>query len=160
MRSQFTIGLRYAPDEAVTAHAEIMRRLLAAAPAAECAAIVNGTVAEPVLRSLLNQLGRADPAALRAWFTFRKNVLTESVAPAHAAVFPLWDADVLEAFARLQERLSAAEGERFLRIGIGFESANADDQCWFGRTVSGGVGLLHEPSRSKLARAALGQQTD
>src|SRR5215203_1582535 len=98
MRSQFTIGLRYAPDDAVTAQAEIMRRVLAAAPTGQCAAIANGTVAERVLRSHLNALGREDRAALRAWVGFRKRALTESVAATHARVFPLSDADVLETF--------------------------------------------------------------
>jgi hypothetical protein len=160
IRSQFTIGLRYAPDEAVTAQADIMRRLLAAAPAEQCAAIANGTVTEPVLRSRLNELGMADPAALRAWVAFRRHALTESVASTHAAAFPLSNADVLEAFARLYEKLPAADGERFGDIAGRYESANTQDQCWFARTLLGGVGLLHEPSRTKLARAALGQDPD
>ena len=160
IRSHFTIGLRYAPDDAVAAQAEIMRRLLAAASPDECAAIVKGTVAEPVLRSLLNRLGKADPTTLRAWVAFRKSILKESVAPSHAAVFPLSDADVVEAFARLTETLPGGQGERFAAVAFRFETANSDDQCWFGRTLLDGTGLLQEPSRSNLARAALGQQTD
>ena len=160
MQSRFAIGLRYTPDEAVVSQAKTVSTVLAAAPVADCAAVANGTAGRPVLHSLLNQLGMTDPAALQAWVTFQRSVVLESLAGNHVAGFPLSEAEAAISFISLSARLSSADSERFQDIGQRFERATADHQCWFTRTLFAGVDLLEEPLRSKLARVALGQETE
>lgn len=160
LQSQLQIGIRYMPGHAVKTHASLMRRLLAAAPVTACAEIADGTATHEVVSPLLNQLGRADQDALRAWFAFRKRALTESLAPVHAAEFPVSEEEVAEGFDRLYEALSPADGERFRRIAAIAESASADDQCWFARTWLDGLERVREPFGTKLARAAMGQEIE
>jgi hypothetical protein len=56
-------GLRYIPDDVALAQANVMRRLLAIAPPADCAAIGDGAITQPTLSELLRSW--ASKTALR-----------------------------------------------------------------------------------------------
>jgi hypothetical protein len=160
IQSHYQMGIRYVPDDAVTAQAGIVQRLLTAAPPAACAALANGTATHATSRPLLNELGMADQDAFRAFFAFRKKALTESLASRHAAAFPLTDGDVLAGFVRVLEGLSTADQGRFHRVSAAYDSASPEDQCWYARALFERIERLDEPYRSKVARMALGQPVD
>jgi hypothetical protein len=159
MGSHAQRGLRYVPDEVVVAQAGVVGRLLAAAPSADCAALADGAITKPALHRLLNELGKRDRAALRTWCDCVERLLVESLKSKHGDAFAISEADAAAAFGVLYEGLSEKDRARFDRISID-ERSNAKDHCWFARVMFQGVERLHEPSRSTLARVALGQDID
>jgi hypothetical protein len=157
LQKHFQNGLRYIPDEVALAQANLMRRLLAIAPPPDCAALCHGAITHPALSALLKKLGKQDRSAMRTWFSFRQRVLLESLKSQHAETFPVSEADTKAALAVLYEELSEKDRATYDRITADFKKASAEDLCWWSGFVFQGVEKLPEPSRSKLARVALGQ---
>ena len=75
MQTHFQNGLRYIPDDVALAQANVMRRLLAIAPPADCAALGHGAITRSAMSELLRKLGKQDRTALRTWFGFRERIL-------------------------------------------------------------------------------------
>ena len=64
MHSHIQLGLRYVPNDVAQARADVLRRLLAIAPLADCAAAVEGTITQSTLDRLFNELAKQDSAVL------------------------------------------------------------------------------------------------
>jgi hypothetical protein len=159
-QSLFQAGIRYIPDEDVLVQASINMRLLNLAKPADCAGLADGTIPQENLKRLLDELGRADPALLHAWFTFLEKVLIESLATKHEKVFAVSEADDSDAWSAFYEALHQEVADRFMRISDNYEASAAEDRCWLERTLFENLVVLDEPSLSKLARVALGQQVE
>jgi hypothetical protein len=160
MRSHVQQGVRYVPDDVVVAQANVVGRLLATAPPADCTALADGAITERALHRLFNELGKQNRAALTTWCDCQERLLMESLKSTHAKAFPVSEADVTAAFGLLYEGLSEKDKARFERIADDYEGSTAEDHCWFARAIFQGVERLREPSRSKLARVGLGQDID
>jgi hypothetical protein len=150
--------LRYIPDDVVFAQANVMRRILAIAAPASCAAIADRTITQPAMNELLRDLGKQDPTALTTWFRYKERVLLESLKSQHT--FPVSEADKRVAFTALYNGLSEQDKARYKRITGDPEQSSAEDNCWFQRTILQEFERLQEPSRSKLARVGLGQDAE
>jgi hypothetical protein len=159
-QSLFQAGMRYIPDEDVLVQASIKMRLLNLAKPADCAGLADDTIPPENLVRLLNELGRANPALLHAWFTFREKVFTESLATKHEKVFAVSEADDSDAWSAFYEALHQEVADRFMRISDNYEVSAAEDRCWLERALFENLVVMDEPSLSKLARIALGQQVD
>ena len=160
MQTHFQNGLRYIPDDVALAQANVMRRLLAIAPPADCAALGHGAITQSAMSELLRKLGKQDRTALRTWFSFRERVLLESLKSQHAETFPVSEVDATAALAVLYKELSEKDRATYDRITADYEKASAEDHCWWAGFLFQGVERLPEPSRSKLARVALGQDLE
>ena len=160
MQTHFQNGLRYIPDDVALAQANVMHRLLAIAPPGDCAALGHGAITGSAMSELLRKLGKQDRTALRTWFSFRERVLLESLKSQHAETFPVSEADATAALAVLYEQLSEKDRATYDRITADYEKASAEDRCWWAGFLFQGVERLPEPSRSKLARVALGQDLE
>lgn len=160
MQSHFQRGVRYVPDAVVVAQATVKGRLLATASSADCAALVNGTIGSEALYALFNEVGKQDRGALGMWCDCMEAALLESLKPTHGAVFPVSQDDAATALGSLHEGLSGNDKTRFERISDDYEKSSAEDQCWYARVIFQGIETLREPSRSKLARVALGQDIE
>jgi hypothetical protein len=160
MQSRIQGGLRYVPDDVVLAKATVLRRLLEIAPSADCAALAEGTIAQPALNKILNELGRHDRSMLTAWCGAQERSLVESLKSTHAEAFPISEAETTDVFSALYEDLPETERARYRRVTDNYEQSSAEDHCWFARTIFQGVERLGEPSRSTLARVGLGQDID
>jgi len=153
-------GLRYVPDDVVLAMANIVRRLLAIASPANCAALANRTLVGPALDELVNELFKQDRTARTTWFNCYERLILESVKSQHPETFPVSEAEAKAAFALLYEGLSEKDRATYNRITADFEKASADDRCWFAQALLQGVAKLEEPSSGKLARVGLGQDIE
>ena len=160
MRTHFQNGLRYIPDEVALAQANVMRRLLAIAPPADCAALAGGAITHTALSELFRKLEKQDHTAMSTWFSFRERVLLESLKSQHAETFPVSEADATAALAVIYEELSEKDRATYDRITADNEKASAEDRCWLEGLLFQEVEKLPEPSRSKLARVALGQDLE
>jgi hypothetical protein len=152
--------LRYIPDDVALTRADIVAQLLAHAPSAACGAIADGTIEQAALDKILNELGRRKPALLETWCTSQEKPLLAALDPTHLQAFPVSQADATAAFNQLFEGLSPENQARYRRVTESYEHSSADDHCWFARTLFDGVNRVREPSRSKLARIALGQDVE
>jgi hypothetical protein len=160
MQTRMQIGIRYLPDDAVVAQANVLRRLLAAAPPADCAALADRTITRSALDAILNELGRQDAAALRTWCDVRERTLVESLKSTHAEAFPISEAEVIAAVDVLYQGLSETDRARWARIVDDYEGSSAEDRCWYARTTVQGIEEPGQPARRKLARVVLGQEID
>ncbi|HKA20506.1 MAG TPA: hypothetical protein VKN18_19635 [Blastocatellia bacterium] len=160
MQTQIHRGLRYVPDDVARARADVLRRLLAIAPLANCAAAAKGAVPPQALDRLFNELAKQDPASLKTWCSCQERALLESLKSTHTRAFQVSEADAAAAFADLYTVLSEEDRTQFHRIATGYEQASADDHCWFTRAILEGAEKVREPSRSRLARIGQGQEIE
>jgi hypothetical protein len=160
LQTHFQKGLRYVPDDVILAQANVMRRLLAIAPPANCAAIAEGATTQASMHDLLRKLGRQDGTTVTTWFSCLERTQLESLKSQHTETFPISLADVAAASALLKEGLSEEDRVRYDRITADYQKASAEDLCWCVRTIYQGVERLQEPYRSKLARVAMGQEIE
>lgn len=160
MQARIQSGLRYVPDDVVLAKASVMRQLLTRASPAECGELADGTIKQPAFNEILNEVGRRNPATLKTWCTCQEKPLLESLKSTHATAFPVSEADATAVFGLLYKELPDEGKARYRRVTANYEQSSVEDHCWFARTIFEGIGGLGEPSRSKLARVALGQDTD
>jgi hypothetical protein len=135
-------------------------QLLNLAKPADCAGLADGTIPQKNLVRLLNELGRANPALLHAWFTFREKIFIESLSTKYEKVFAVLEADNSDAWSAFYEALHQEVADRFMRISDNYEASAAENRCWLERTLFENLAVLDEPSLSKLARIALGQQVE
>jgi hypothetical protein len=157
MQTHIQNSLLYIPDDVVLAKANVVRRLLAIASPANCAALAEGAITQPTLNELLSKLFEQDPTARTTWLSCHERLLLESLKSQHTETFPVSEADKTAAFALLHEGLSEKDRATYDRITADYEKASAEDHCWLTRAIFQGIERLQEPSRSKLARVALGQ---
>ena len=150
--------LQYVQNDVVLAQANLMRRILAIAAPATCAAIADGTITQPAMDELLRELGKQDPTALTTWFGYRERVFLEWLKSQHT--FPVSATDKRAAFTALYNGLSEQDKTRYERITDNPEQSSAEEKCWLQRTVLQEFERLPEPSRSKLARLGLGQDIE
>jgi hypothetical protein len=160
MQARIQSGLRYIPDDVALTRADIVAQLLAHAPSAACGAIADGTIEQAALDKILNELGRRKPALLETWCTSQEKPLLAALDPTHLQAFPVSQADATAAFNQLFEGLSPENQARYRRVTESYEHSSAEDHCWFARTLFDGINRVREPSRSKLARIALGQDVE
>jgi len=160
LQSRTQAGLRYLPDDAVLAQATVLRRFMAIALPGACVELAEGAMGPPAVDRIFNELGKQNPEMLESWCDGRERALMESIKSQHAEAFPISVHDVIAAYAVLKESLSTQEQKRFAQIIDNVDAASADDRCWFVQVLHQGVEGLHEPSRSTLARVALGQDLE
>jgi len=156
LQSAFKSGLPYTPDSVILATAKLTHEVLTISSPADCGAISDGSVGEVAMENILNKLGRPKLATLNE---YKEKVILESLKSEHVDVFPVSEADVTAAFTALYNSLSEEDKARYHRVTENLAQANAEDQCWLMRVMYEGVERLSEPSRSKLARLALGQES-
>lgn len=70
-------GLRYVPDDVVLAKANIVRRLLAIASPANCAALADGALTGPALNEQLNELFKQDRTTRTTWLNCHERLFLE-----------------------------------------------------------------------------------
>jgi hypothetical protein len=160
MQTHIQSGLRYIPDDVARARANVLRRLLAIAPLADCAAAADAAISQPALNRLFNELAKQDPTTLTTWCSCQERVLVESLATTHTRAFQVSDADAAAAFADLHRVLSEKDRVQFHRIVTNYEQSSAEDHCWFRRAILEGAEKVPEPSRSRLARIGQGQEIE
>jgi len=153
-------GLRYVPDDVALAEANVVRQLVEIASPADCAALADGTLTGPAKQGLLRELGKRDLTILTRYFSYQERKLVESLKPQHSDTFSISEADAAAAWALLKEGLSEKDRLAYDRITSDYEKASAEDHCWRVQTIFQGVERLQEPSRSKLARVAMGQEIE
>jgi hypothetical protein len=160
LQSRTETGLRYLPDDVVLAQAAVLRRFLAIALPAACVELAEGAMGQPALDRIFNEVGKQDPAMLETWCDGRERALVESLKSQHAEAFPISATDVIAAFGVLIEDLSERDQTRFAHIVDNIEASSAENRCWFVQVLHQGIERLQEPSRSTLARVALGQDVE
>jgi hypothetical protein len=160
MHSHIQLGLRYVPNDVAQARADVLRRLLAIAPLADCAAAAEGTITQSTLDRLFNELAKQDSAVLGTWCSCQKRVMLESLESTHTNIFRVSQADAVAAFADLYSVLSEKDYLQFHRISSDYEHASAEDRCRFWRAILEGAGKVPEPARSRLARIGQGQEIE
>ena len=146
--------------DVVLAKANVVRRLLATASPANCAALAEGAITQTTLNELLSKLFEQDPTARTTWLSSHERLLLESLKSQHTEIFPVSPSDKTLAFALLHEGLSEKDRATYDRITADYGKASAEDHCWLTRTIFQGIERLPEPSRSKLARVAVGQEIE
>jgi len=125
-----------------------------------CVELAEGAMGPPAVDRIFNELGKQNPEMLESWCDGRERALMESLKSQHAEAFPISVPDVIAAYTVLKESLSTQDQTRFAQIIDNVDAASADDRCWFVQVLHQGVERLHEPSRSTLARVALGQDLE
>jgi hypothetical protein len=160
MHSHIQLGLRYVPNDVALARGDVLRRLLAIAPLADCAAAAEGTMSQSTVDRLFNELAKQDSAVLRTWCSCQGRMMVESLKSTHTKIFRVSNADAVAAFADLYNVLSEQDHSQFHRISSNFEHASPEDRCWFLRTILEGAGKTPEPARSRLARIGQGQDIE
>jgi hypothetical protein len=160
MHSHIQLGLPYVPDDVAQARADVLRRLLAIAPLADCAAAAEGTLNQSTLDRLFNELAKQDSAVLGTWCSCQKRAILESLESTHTNMFRVSHADAVAAFADLYSVLSEQDYLQFHRISSDYEHASAEDRCRFWRAILEGAGKVPEPARSRLARIGQGQEIE
>jgi hypothetical protein len=160
MQTHLQTGLRYIPDDVARARANVLRRLLTIAPLTDCGAVADGTISQPVLDQLFNELAKQDPKTLTTWCSCQERTLVESLASTHTRAYRVSNQDAVAAFADLFSVLSETDRAQFHRITRDSERSSAEDHCWLERTILEGAERVREPSRSRLARIGQGQEIE
>jgi hypothetical protein len=160
MQAHIQTGLRYIPDDVTHARANVLRRLLALAPPADCAALAEGTIPQPALDGLFNELAKQDPKILTTWCSCQERILVESLASTHTEAYRVSNRDAVAAIANLFTILSETDRVQFHRITSDYGRASAEDHCWLERTILDGAEKVPEPSRTTLARIGQGQEIE
>jgi hypothetical protein len=155
LQSAFKSGLPYTSDSVVLHMANLTRQILRISSAADCGAISDGTIGEPAVKNILNKLGRQKLVTL---YNYKEKVILESLKSEHVDFFPVSEADATAALIALYNSLSEKDKARYHRVTENFAHLTTEEQCWFVRAMYEGIERLSEPSRSKLARLALGQE--
>jgi hypothetical protein len=155
LQAAFKSGVPYTPDSVVLAMANLTHQVLTISSPGDCGAISDGSIGEPATENILNKLGKQKLATL---YNYQEKVILESLKSEHVDVFPVSEADATAALTALYNSLSEEDKARYHRVIVNLAQANTEDQCWFMRAMYEGIERLSEPSRSKLARLALGQE--
>jgi hypothetical protein len=160
MQSHYQSGIQYIANEDVIAQVDIVYRLLTLAHPADCAILASAILTHQDLHGPLYKLVETDRAAFNSSVAFIVRAITESLRSKHDQVFPVSEEDATAAMHELYKALLEEDRDQFDQITDNDEVLNAEEHCWYVRTIYGVIRRLNEPFRSRLARVFLGQHPE